>query len=621
MLQKLNERIQGVIAWVVLSLIAITFTLFGVDYYLQWQQSSDSAITVNGETITKQDFELSYRRQRQQYPPAKLAHGEAQFKKQILESMTVNLVSTQAARHLGFQVSSDQARAAIIAIPQFLKDGHFSRERYQQVLNHAMFTPESFQVEVQQGMLLNQQRFAFIGTSFALRDEIARFVKLYLQKRDYEYIEIPKTWFLLPNQVTEEAIKSWYDAHQKAFLSPEEVSIDYVVLSMGTIIENIHINSDAVKRFYDENQTNFMTPARWKVQRLFFAVPKEADAEEWERVRKKAYAAYQTLQNDKTEFPEWMKSLSTEDKASVTYAPESPWISSDSRFAPVLSKLTNSGEITIPVKTENGYEVFKLIQREPASLKPFNTVKEEILKQLKRDAAEANYAKLLEQLTELAYQTPDSLSSVSEHLKLPIQTSQPLTRKGKKGNPITESPKVIESAFSHDVLTLGNNSEPIQVDPERVVVLRVKRHFPERTRRFAEVHDEVKQVLMFTEAEKAAEAFGKKLIDANGGDIALPGHPLEWQSKKAIPRETDSVPMKINELAFTLPKVGSLQGTKLQNGNYVVVRLTAVHDGQYDALDSEQQKSFAEQLQSLYGLMEYELYINNLMESAKIERE
>lgn len=30
MLQKLNERIQGAVAWIIVSLVTLTFTLFGL---------------------------------------------------------------------------------------------------------------------------------------------------------------------------------------------------------------------------------------------------------------------------------------------------------------------------------------------------------------------------------------------------------------------------------------------------------------------------------------------------------------------------------------------------------------------------------------------------------------
>ena len=49
MLQKLNERIQGLVAWIIIILVAITFTLFGVDYYLQ--VAPVAAATASHQTV------------------------------------------------------------------------------------------------------------------------------------------------------------------------------------------------------------------------------------------------------------------------------------------------------------------------------------------------------------------------------------------------------------------------------------------------------------------------------------------------------------------------------------------------------------------------------------------
>jgi len=192
MLQKLNERIQGVVAWLVIILIATTFTLFGVDYYLQSHQTSNAKVMVNGQPLTTQAFEVNYRRARAQEDLAQMtAADEKNLQNQVLDQMINNEVTVQSALHNGFEVGIDQANAAIVKIGQFQEDGHFSSERYQQALNAALFTPESFQNEVRQGMLLNQQRFAFMGSSFALPSEVERFVRLYMQTRDYDYLTIP----------------------------------------------------------------------------------------------------------------------------------------------------------------------------------------------------------------------------------------------------------------------------------------------------------------------------------------------------------------------------------------------------------------------------------------------
>ena len=326
MLQKLNERIQGVIAWIVIGLIVITFTLFGVDYYMQSRQTSTAEVDVNGQPISKQAFEANYRRARQQRDPSQMtAASEVALKNQVLRNMIVNEVTMQAAKSSGFEVSAEQANAAIVNIPQFQEDGHFSAERYQQALSGAIFTPESFQKEVRQGMLLNQQRFAFIGSAFALPDEIERFVKLYMQTRDYEYVQIPTSLFIKEGNVSSEMVNAYYQKHQKEFLEPEKVSLDYVRLSMQKIKDATKVSDEEIKRYYEDNQSNFLTPAQWQVAHILFAIPENATAETQEQIKQKAEEAYQALQNNPLQFNEWVKTMS-DDKLSVANEGILPWL-------------------------------------------------------------------------------------------------------------------------------------------------------------------------------------------------------------------------------------------------------------------------------------------------------
>ncbi|MGQ3890246.1 SurA N-terminal domain-containing protein [Legionella sp. CNM-1927-20] len=624
MLQKLNERIQGVIAWVVIILIAVTFTFFGLDYYMQSRHASDAQVTVNGEPISKQAFEINYRRARQQRDPAQItAASEAALKKQVLDDMIVNEVSVQAARANGFEVSLAQANSAIVSIPQFQQDGHFSAERYQQALSGAMFTPESFQKEVRQGMLLNQQRFAFIGSAFAIPSEIKRFVKLYMQTRDYDYLQIPASSFIDKKDITDEQIVSYYEKHPQQFIAPEKVTVDYIRLSVQKLREGIAVSDEDIKRYYDENQNNFLNPAQWRVAHILFAFPKDADDEAQAEVKQKAQDAYQALQNNPTQFSQWVKTISS-DKLSAMNNGELPWITAgQTEFDKVLSNLTQPGQISEPFKTSHGYEIFKLVAYKPAKLKPLASVRNEIAEQLKTEMAQTKFAQLMEQLTDLSYQTPDSLTSVAEELKLPIEKTEPFSREGGQTE-LTKNKNIINAAFSHDVLVLGNNSEPIQLDNDSVVVLRVDRHIPSTKKSLAEVKEAIINKLALQRAEKKAQELGSSLLVENKSNN-LNSQPLEakqfvWHEVAQATRDTDKADTMINDLAFSLPKPDSKEGRRLINGDYVIVRLKKINDGQYSSLDKEQRSSLAQQIEASYGLMEYDLYINNLVKRAKIEK-
>ncbi|RAP35468.1 peptidylprolyl isomerase [Legionella quinlivanii] len=624
MLQKLNERIQGLVAWIVIILIAVTFTLFGVDYYMQSHQASDAEVTVNDQPISKQAFELNYRRARQQRDPSEMStESDVALKKEVLDGMVMNEVTVQAAQAAGFGVSIEQANAAIQSIPQFQQDGHFSAERYQQALSGAMFTPESFQKEVRQGMLLNQQRFAFIGTAFALPSEVKRFVKLYMQTRDYDYLQISTRLFMDKSQITNDQIETYYNSHKKEFIAPEKVVINYVRLSMQDVRKNLKINDEEVKRYYEENQNNFLTPAQWKVAHILFAIPADSSDEAAEQVKQNAEEAYQALQNNPTQFSQWVKTMSA-DKLSIKNEGVLPWIvAGHTQFDKALSDLTTPGQISAPFRSGNGFEIFKLIDYKPAQLKPFEQVKAQIADQMITELSQARYAQLLEQLTDLSYQSPDSLSPVADELKLTIEKSEPLTRGG-DDTEIGKNKQIVNTAFSHDVMELGNNSEPIQLDSDSVIVLRVKKHTAASEKPLNAVRDEIIERLALENATNKAKALGTNLLstklDSSEDEKLIAANQLKWQEIDNATRDTDKAEAMINDLAFSLAKPNSVDGRKLMNGDFVIVRLKKISDGKLKNLDKEQQASLAQQIEANYGLMDYDLYVNQLVAKAKVDK-
>jgi peptidyl-prolyl cis-trans isomerase D len=63
-------------------------------------------------------------------------------------------------------------------------------------------------------------------------------------------------------QIPEEKIQAYYDAHQDEFKTLEQVSVDYVQLSLKDLMDHIHLTEEELKDFYQENQSSFVEPAR-----------------------------------------------------------------------------------------------------------------------------------------------------------------------------------------------------------------------------------------------------------------------------------------------------------------------------------------------------------------------
>jgi len=621
MLQKFNERIQGIFAWLIIIVIAITFTFFGLDYYLQSRSISNVKAEVNNQKITKESFENAYRRARAQRDSAPIsAKEEKQFQKIVLNRLIENKLIAHAARISGFEVGAAQANATILAIPQFQEEGSFSPERYKLALSGALYTPETFKNEVRQGMLLNQLRFAFIGTSFVLPKEVKQFIRLFMQTRNYQYLTIPNTLFKNQITVSENEIKTYYENHPKEFMTKEKVSLNYIRLSMNKIASKVSIPDEELKAYYDENQQNYQTPAKWLVSHILFAVPKNASKEEKESIQKKAETVYNKLKKKPDLFNKWVEKYS-DDKLSAANNGKLPWLTAgQTEYDKALMDLTKAGELSSPIKTKHGYEIFKVLDYQPAKIKPFSEVKEKIKKQRVLQHAQSEYSRALDELSDLSYQNPDSLKEVAKILNLNIETTKPFSRKG-GDSAISQNKKIIDSAYSHDVLELGNNSDPIQISDDEVVVIRVRDHLKPTQIPLQEAKNTIRQKLLNQKAIEKTKTLGKALVQSSAEQEKqlVKKYQLKWKKVAKASRDTDKVDADINELAFDLSKSGEQKGRLLERGNYVIVKLTSINDGSMEQLDKEQQKSIRQQIAASYGMKSYELYVNGLLEKAEIK--
>lgn len=612
MLQKLNERIQGLITWVIVGVITVTFTLFGLSYYLQSRQASDVRVHVNDQKITQQAFELNYRRLSQMQNANTLTKiGEKALKQQVLSEMIMNAVSVGGAHSSGFEVHDAQATAAILLIPQFQEDGHFSASRYTQALNNAFYTPQTFQQEVRQGMLLNQQRFALIGTAFILPNELKQFVRLSMQTRDYTYTRLKADDFNQRVSLTEDEIQQYYNSHKTQFYTKEAVSVDYIQLSLQDIRDQIKVAPEMIARYYEDNKTDYLTPAQWQLAYIRFPLEEQASEQVQKKVKRQADRLYETLTAQPQQFDQLGKKAAADHHAEYGNAPV--MIAGRSSLDKQLVNLTRPGQISEPIRTAAGYELFKVVSYQPAATQPFEQVKPLIAQQLLQENAQKQFTEIAERLSELAYQNPDSLTYIADTLKMNIHHSELFSRQG-GSDPLTRNNLFVQAAFSPDVLSEGNNSEPIQIDMDNMVVLRAKQHFPAVLQSLEQVKKLVVADLTHQKAVQAARFYGQQWIAHPESDSML----QRWDTVKDVMRDSDSIDTRVNELAFSIAQTDQYGGVTLENGDFAVVHVLKIADGKMDVLDKEQQANVTQQMEASYGLMDYDLYIDRLMNQAKI---
>ncbi len=225
-----------------------------------------------------------------------------------------------------------------------------------------------------------------------------------------------------------------------------------------------------------------------------------------------------------------------------------------------------------------------------------------------------------EELTELAYTNSDSLKPIVDALKLPIKTTETITREGLKQG-IESNPKVLQAAFSDEVLNQSNNSQPIEIEKGALMVLRVKERFPSKVLPLDKVRDTIVAILKHKEAVLKNNQLGKEMLQTlqAGGD-----KKVVWHLQKNASRQQLGINKEITDLAFRLPdpdakKQKSIDGQALANGDFAIVQLLHIlHQNKDLKLSDEQRKTYNNTIRSGYGQMEFDLLVKSLMDNAKI---
>jgi peptidyl-prolyl cis-trans isomerase D len=177
------------------------------------------------------------------------------------------------------------------------------------------------------------------------------------------------------------------------------------------------------------------------------------------------------------------------------------------------------GEVTRPVKTEFGWHVIKLEQIETGNSRKFEDVRPELETEYRRTEAEKRFGESQEKIEQVAFEQNDALEPVAKALGLKIEEI-PVFSRGMTGNELAASPKVVQAAFSADVLG-GQNSKALEVAPGTVVVIRSTDHKMPAQQSLADVRASVTDAVRREAARTLALSAGESIARAVSSGVAL----------------------------------------------------------------------------------------------------
>ena len=625
MLQAIRDNSKGIIAKIIVGLIAVTFALFGVESLIGLGSKEKPAAVVNGEDIAVIDLMRGVDLQRRQIlmqmgpnaDPTMLDDNLLQ--RGVLESLIEQSLLVQSAERQGLFLSEEMIDQLIVSTPEFQIEGRFDRNQFEMVLRSAGFTPLMYRELLRKETLMDQERAAFLLSSFSTQDEVERIVRLDQQTRDLAWVRIPLLTVLNETEVSEDEIRAAFEARTSSLQKPEQVVLDYVLIDRNDFVDPSIVSDDEVREIYEQMMAEFVSQEQRAVSHILIEINSERDPL---AALAQAQELFFELQEG-ANFAALAQEFS-DDPGSASQGGALGLLTRDAlvdEFAQVLFDLNEIGDISEPVQTQFGYHIIRLDDIRETQRPTFEQAAFELRLEIAERDAEMRYVEQMERLADLSFSAAD-LIVPAEELDLVIERSAPITRDG-GSDFLGRNSRVVEAAFSTDLLRDRLNSLPIELDRERAVVVRVHEHMPSRPLTFEEVRDELE--LELTTA-KATETLNQKVSEwlialQQGKALEDLNADLAWSEVVEADRADSSVPSEIRARAFAMPAetTPSFDLMQLRDGSFALLRLDDVHHANTQ-LSEEEMTLMMSILGATLGQQEYQNRVDSLRQSATIQR-
>lgn len=627
MLQLMRNKAKSWVTFIVVGIIAFMMAITGLET-LAPNSNNPEVASVNGKDITRAELAQAVDQQRRvliqqmggQFDPSML--DDQLLQSSVLDALIDRQLMLQSAEDQNMDIGQSQIDKLILSMPQFLQNDRFDKDRFQMAVRSYGMTPLQFRDALREETLLLQLRSGIANTEFVTEQELKRLQSLEGQTRDLAWVVLPADVVRDAITLTEEEVTTYYEASSNQFMTPEQVVVDYVVLSKGDIARNISVTAEDIEAEYQYRveQLKQLSGNNTNVSVILIQTGDERSLDE---AKARANEVITRLQSG-TSFSELAKSYSDDPMTAEIggdLGTVEPGFFGD-EFDNTVSGL-NAGEVSAPIETDFGIQILKVTSRDEAEVPSLNDLRVEIEAALKQNEVDSLFLEQSRQLADISFEASD-LVQPAEQLGLSIITSEVFGRNGGDSG-ISSDRRIPAAAFSDDVLNLGANSELIEITPEQALVLRVKEHKKPELMPLADVRDSIVATLKDSRAAEQQTIRSEEMVAKLQSGSSLESLAIEQQlevvkSLKASRNKTD-VPAQLLQKAFKMNHPGksvSYDSAVLPNGDYAVVALSAIHPGEAVA-NPDQFRGLGQFIAASNGRVMFDEYLASLKERGKVK--
>jgi peptidyl-prolyl cis-trans isomerase D len=540
--------------------------------------SPDAVASVGGTAISMVEVQrqLSQLTHGQNIPPML----KGMYSKQVLDQMVFQHALELEAQRLGIPVTDEEMTERIKQIlPTAWSGDTWLKDRYAaeiQARTNGAMTVTQFEDFLRNQMLFERfQRLVTDGITVS-PSEIEQEFRRRNEKVQIQYAAIRSDALAPTIHPSDPELAAYFAKNSAKYQVLERRSARYALLDLDKLRAHTQVGDDALRAYYNAHIDQYKVENRVHPEHILFKTIGKTDAEIAE-IRQKAEDVLKQAKKG-ANFEELAKKYS-EDDATKPKGGDLGWIV-EGQTVPEFQQAAFSlpkGSISDLVKTQYGFHIIKVLDRETAHTKPFEEVRDTIVPVLLDEKVREDANKVSNDMASAVRQSNrQSIDELAKKFNLELGETAPSSFTEPVGE-IGNSPDIHQVLFQ---LQPGELSTPLQVE-KGFVILTLKDKQPAHQGTLAEVHDRVladyQQEQSVQLARSKADDLAKRTAAGEPFDKVAKSLGIDIKSPDAFPR-TGSIPDLGSahqlDAAFTMP-VGQLSAPTQLSGAWVVYKVVA----------------------------------------------
>lgn len=266
-------------SWVVKILFIALIVSFGAWGVRGISTGTSSGVALVGDqSITPAELNQAYRqefnRMRQAIGPEFSEEQARQFglRDRALEQLIQKHLLALAADDLGLRVADDAVRHEVMKVPAF-KDGfgNFDPNLMRALLQQNGLNETGFVEDVRADMTRSDLLGAVTAGANASKTLAEALFRYRLEGRTFEAVTIPFSAMAQAPSPDQATLEAFFQEKAVRYTAPEYRTLNVALLEASALTKDVEVTDEALKEYYDGHSSDYITPEKRSITQAVFA--------------------------------------------------------------------------------------------------------------------------------------------------------------------------------------------------------------------------------------------------------------------------------------------------------------------------------------------------------------